>query len=168
MRWEKIYFQKLPREGESTSFPLMETISVWRLYGGDVPFIVGGEAKDLPSNDWGDEDGLEEWIPEEGIPLKSYDMEVSFFYKGDPSEGLKRISSFRDYLTGRDGNSTTMLIFSEHSLTGTEVRFVGMSPKPEYIRTNRGVVLKTTVTLKVVDPRIKVSYNKSSKKLTKI
>lgn len=146
MAYERLFFQKT-KDGEDA----VDTDARWGLRCSSFPYAVGGDAKDLPQNDWGDEDGVEEYYPEEGLPLKSYDIDVELVGKGDGAELAERVDGFLAYLTGRDGTGCLMDVWSEH--TGEvkrRVRFVKMDETPAYTTDSEGLVARIAVTLKVV------------------
>ena len=76
----------------------------------DAPFMPFGEAKELASNDWPDEDGEDTYIPAQ-IPLAAYDMEIGLAYKGSLGSCYTKIKAFRDYVTGRDNSGGAMKVY---------------------------------------------------------
>jgi hypothetical protein len=156
MAYEKIYIQKM-----GTSTTMKETSVDFGLYGMEIPFHLGGEAKELPSNDWPEYDGEEEYVPTGGLPLQAYEIKVRFGFKNDGNTSAtgyktarKAMRDFRDYLTGRDAaGGVWMYILDEHTGIGRQkVRFVSMDDEPTYYKGNKGERLFFEVTLKVCDP----------------
>ncbi len=65
----------------------------WGLRVEELPLIIRSDAKELYKNTWYDEDGDEEYVPDE-LPLGSYDLELTLgTYKG-----IDAVVDFIDYL----------------------------------------------------------------------
>lgn len=159
----KIYIQKMSRTVNNVlvTYPLKETVANFSMYPMRISTGMGGEAKELPSNDWPEWDGIEEYVPEEGIPLRSYDMEINFGYRYDGTittggigHAKAAVRSFIDYLRGADGTGVWMRLYCEHTLTGmNKVRFLSVDMKDDdFYRLKRGERLFFTVKLRVTDP----------------
>lgn len=154
--------------GQSVEHELKETVSAFKWWCMSLPFAAGGEVKKLPTNDWPDEDGVEEYCPSDGLPLNAYEMELQFGFRwsgsngpygsnGRMGEAQAALDAFREYLTGRDGTGVWLMFYSEWNGIGRQkVRLVSISNEPEYIKTQQGEVLVCKVKLKVADPRTKV------------
>lgn len=154
MKWKRLYIQKEDADGMKTLGAKKDTISEWGMYCAELDWMVGGSAKELPENDWADEDGKDVWMPEGGIPLKSYDTSLTFYCKGDAERAKRRINAMLDFLTGRDGSGCWMRIYSEYSMSGRGgVRFDSMETNPEFVMTNRGIVGKVTVKFHIDRPQ---------------
>lgn len=65
----------------------------------EFPFKKNPNPKDLPTRDWAGADGLDVYIPDV-IPMKSYDLEVTFLYVGTDLNIRGDISDFIDFLYG--------------------------------------------------------------------
>lgn len=131
----------------------------------DAPFHVGGEMKELPSNDWPDEDGLEVFVPPTGQYSKSYDIEMKFAFRYDAgsadwsSHGRAKaaLNAFRNYLSGRDGSGVMMKVYSEHGDSGRQgVYLLEISDNPTYYCKEQGrerafIVVKMRVTDPLTD-----------------
>ena len=183
MSYEKFYIQKMPTAGANNTtveYPLKETASAFRWYCMSLPFAAGGEVKKLPSNDWPEFDGVEEYAPSEGLPLSAYEIELQFGFKWHGSNGPYGINNrsgeaqaaldtFREYLTGRDGTGVWMMFYSEWNGIGRQkVRLVNVSNEPEYVKTKQGEILVCKVKLKVTDPRTKVVIDHVHNKLVTV
>lgn len=66
----------------------------------DFPFKRNPKPKELPTRDWAGEDGLDVYVPS-SIPMQSYDLEVTFLYKGTDGSIRADISNFIDFLYGK-------------------------------------------------------------------
>ena len=99
----------------------------WSVRVSDIPFQPVGELKDLPSNDWKGESGLEEYVP--AVPaVKQYDMEVTFVYKsqwGTAAEDIHDVMMWLMY-------GGYFSIYCEWSGVGRQkVRYLGYSDDVE-------------------------------------
>lgn len=139
---------------------VVDTLDNWGIVCKDFPFKMYGEAKELPSNDWKDEDGEDEYVPSV-LPIASYEMEVEFAYKGDANSANVKICSFLDYLTGRDGSGAEMMVYDTYTMIGRQhVRFVGVSDDVFYRQESDGDVVVFAVTFKVNDPMTDIKLSK--------
>ncbi len=148
MAAESVYFRKT---GSST---VVDSVRDFGMYCKEVPFVMYGEAKELTSVDYKDEDGEDEYIPLV-LPMKSYTMEVTFAFKGDRDAANKAIKDMVAYLTGRDGagEGAEFDMYSTYTEIGRQkCRFVSMSNDAELIREDGYDILFPKLTFKVNDP----------------
>lgn len=148
MAAETVYFRK------TGSSVVKDSVEDFGMFCKDVPFTMYGEAKELSSNDYKDEDGEDEYIPKK-LPMKSYTMEVTFAYKGDRDSANKALADFLNYLTGRDENSegAEFDMYSSYTDIGRQkCRFVSLSNDAELIRKDGYDILFPKITFKVNDP----------------
>lgn len=141
-----IYFKKM------NDALVVDTFDNWGIVCKDFPFKLYGEAKELPSNDWKDEDGDDEYIPSE-LKIDSYELEVEFVYKGDMNTANTNIKAFLDYLTGRDGTGAELMVYDTYTKIGRQhVRFVSVDDDIFWRQEEGGDVVVFVVTFKVNDP----------------
>jgi len=76
MQYEKVYIQKT-RSGSV----IKETVADFDIYCADMPFKLFVEAKEPAKRDWLDEHGDDEYIPDGGLKMKAYTMDVKFCCK---------------------------------------------------------------------------------------
>lgn len=148
MAAEAVYFRK------TGSSVVKDSIRDFGMYCKEVPFMLFGDAKDLSSDDYKDEDGEDEYIPET-LPLKSYTMEVTFAFKGDRDSANKALKDFVSYLTGRDadGEGAEFDMYSTYTDMGRQrCRFVSISDNAELVRTDDYDILFPKIKFKVNDP----------------
>ena len=83
------------------------------------PFKKHPEAKDLPARDWSGEDGRDIYIPKL-IPMKHYDLEVEFLYKGTQDTISRDITDFIEFLYGRNSDAMggRLAIYDEYVQMG--------------------------------------------------
>ena len=157
MEYVKTYFQKM-----RVNAPVKETIEDFSIYTKDIPFVICGESKELYSNDWKGESGSDEYIPSV-IPLKEYDMDVEFAYKGAKNSANTKIKAFLDYITGKDGTGAELKIYNTHTRIGRQhVRFVKLDDDADLERDDSGAgdILTFKITFRVNDPDTDITLSK--------
>lgn len=154
---EHIYLQKM--EEGATCY---DTIEQWGFWGKDVPFQAVGEVKEPYSNDWFDEDGDDEYIPDK-LMMKGYEMEVEFGHRyyekqttggGTTTDTTKDdLAAFIKYLTGKDGSGVEMMMYCTWTGIGRQkVRFAGINDKAEFVKDGNSCALMVKMRFKVNDP----------------
>lgn len=157
---EKIYTQKIKDEAEPQA-EIIELGENFGFYGMELPFKMANEVKEPESNDWSDEDGDDEYLPEAGLKMKAFDFELKLGYKGDKKTANDKLQGLLEYLTGRDGSGPRMKIYSTYTGIGyNDVRFKSISDDAELVRDDAGDILIIEITLKVNDPITRVVLSK--------
>lgn len=150
-----IYFKKMKSDAL-----VVDTLDNWGIVCKEFPFKLYGEAKELPSHDWKDEDGDDEYIPSE-LPIASYEVEVEFAYKGVMDSANANIKGFLDYLTGRDGSGVKLAVYDTYTKIGRQhVRFASVSDDVFHRQEEGGDVVVFSVTFKVNDPVTDITLSK--------
>lgn len=150
-----ILFKKMKSDSS-----VVDTFDNWGIVCKDFPFEIYGEAKELPSNDWYDEDGDDEFIPDE-LKLSAYELDVDFAYKGSMNSANVNIRGFLDYLTGKDGTGAEMMVYDTYTQIGRQgIRYVKVSPDIFWRQEEGGDVLVFVVTFKVNDPLTDITLSK--------
>ena len=140
--------------------PVVDTFDNWGIVCKDFPFKLYGEAKELPSHDWKDEDGDDEYIPNE-LKIASYEVDVEFAYKGAIDSANTKIKGFLDYLTGRGGTGAELMVYDTYTKIGRQsVRFVSVEEDVFFRQTEYGDILVFVVTFKVNDPVTDITLSK--------
>ncbi len=148
MNYDKVYIQKM-KEGAAVK----ETVADFDIYCAEIPFRLFVEAKDPSKRDWMDEHGDDEYIPDSGLKLKAYTMDVKFCCKGDKFSSNAKIQKFVEYLTGMDGSGAVMMMYCTWTKIGRRgIRFDKLNDKAELVRDGDGDTLVFTITFKVNDP----------------
>lgn len=154
---EKIFTQKMKDEGEPQA-EIIELGDRFGFYGMELPFKMANEVKEPENNEWADEDGDDEYLPEDGLKMKSFEIDIKLGYKGDKGTANDRLQRLLDYLTGRDSSGPRMKIYSTYTKIGyNDVRFKSISDDAELVRDDSGDILVIKITLKVNDPVTKVT-----------
>lgn len=142
-----ILFQKMIEDA-----PVVDTLSNWGIVCKDFPFKLYGEAKELSSRDWKDEDGDDEYIPNE-LKIAAYEIDVEFVYKGDMNTANTKIRGFLDYLTGRGGTGAELMVYDTYTKIGRQsVRYVSVDDDIFFRQEGGNDVVVFVVTFKVNDP----------------
>lgn len=142
-----IYFKKTKNDALT-----VDTYDRWGIVCKEFPFKLYGEAKELPSYDWKDMDGEDEYIPDT-LPIAAYELEVEFVYKGEMNTANTNIKGFLDYLTGRDGTGAELMVYDTYTRIGRQgVRFVSVEDDITWRQEEGGDVVVFVVTFKVNDP----------------
>lgn len=150
-----IYFKKMKSDAL-----VVDTLDNWGIVCKEFPFKLYGEAKELPSHDWKDEDGDDEYIPSK-LPIASYEMEVEFAYKGEMNSANTNIKDFLFYLTGRDGSGVELMVYDTYTKIGRQhIRFVNVNEDVLYRQEEGGDVVVFSVTFKVNDPVTDITLSK--------
>ena len=154
-----IYFKKMKNDAL-----VIDTLDNWGIVCKDFPFKLYGEAKELPSHDWKDKDGDDEYIPDI-LPIAAYEMEVEFAYKGDMFTANSNIKGFLDYLTGREGDGAEFMCYDTFTRIGRQkMRFVRASEDIFHRDQNNSEygcdVIVFSVTFKVNDPVTDITLSK--------
>ena len=151
MECYKVYIKQ-----EKSGASVVETIEDFGLYCVDIPFKPAGDVKDIVSRDWKDENGVDEYIPADGLKMSAYEIDVKFGYKGDKLGANKAISSLMSCLT-----AGYVSIYDTYTGIGRQkVRLVKLNDNAELVRDDDGDILIFSVTLKVCDPITNISLSK--------
>lgn len=97
----KTYIQQLSYDGTTyTKGSVVDLLKTYKIICQDFPFKKNPKPKDLPTRDWAGADGLDVYVPDD-IPMKSYEIDVTFLYVGTKADIRTDISNFIDFLYGR-------------------------------------------------------------------
>lgn len=151
MDYYKIYIKQ-----EKPDASVIETIEEFGLYCVDIPFKPVSDVKEVTSRDWKDENGIDEYIPADGLKLSAYDIDIKFGYKGDKFGANEAISSFIEFLI-----SGYVSIYDTYTRIGRQkVRFMKLNDNAELVRSDDGDILIFSATFKVCDPLTNISLSK--------
>ena len=157
MKYYKLYFQK-----SRTGSPVVESIASWGMYCMSIPFGPMPSSKELSKNEWADEDGDDEYIPEQ-LAIKGYSMTVKLGFKGDKNSANASLRKMLGYLTGADGSGVEMKYYCDYTKEGRSgVRFVKINDEAELVRDDDGDILVVSVELKVNAPMSDITYTTDS------
>lgn len=148
----RLYFMKSPSEQGTPPSEMdwenptiYETLEHWDMVCKSFPYDIMGAAKQLPNNDFPDEDGIEVYVPPVGgLPLKEQTVELEFVMCSEYAR--ENMLKFRDFITGRDGSGVLLGIYDSYTgLSGVNVIY--QSFKPDIYWRREGT--KEVVTFKV-------------------
>lgn len=170
-----IYIKKKNNAGTETAYVNTET--QFGMVVSEIPFRFVGDVKEPYGNDWKDEHGADVYLPDEGLKMKSYDMDVTFIYKGPRTVNntqktfTQDLRSFINYLTGNDsttsGGTTTyygsrLTIYDTYNAVGRQDIYVKSISPDVFVRqpVNNGTtqeIARFTIKFTVCDPMTDVS-----------
>lgn len=157
MKYYKLYFQK-----SRTGSPVVESIAAWGMYCMSIPFGPMPSSKELNKNEWADEDGDDEYIPEQ-LAINGYSMTVKLGFKGDKNSANASLRKMLGYLTGADCSGVEMKYYCDYTKEGRSgVRFVKINDEAELVRDDDGDILVVSVELKVNAPMSDITYTTDS------
>lgn len=116
----KTYIQQLAFDGTTyTKGDFKDLYEDFGIVAQDFPLVKYPEPKEPYTQDWKDEDGLDVYIPQT-IPLKHYDFKATFLYKGTEANIRNDISSFIDFLYGRNNGAigSRLAVYDEYTGIG--------------------------------------------------
>ena len=118
----KTYIQQLSFDGLTyTKGRIVDLLDEYNIACSEFPFVKNPEPKDLPTVDWAGSDGLDVYVPVGApLPVKHYELDAVFLYKGTEATMHGDIKGFIDFLYGRNDGSVgaRLAIYNEHTKTG--------------------------------------------------
>jgi hypothetical protein len=148
--WQNFFLQKATIDVSSTE-PCYESVSTWGVWCSEIPFKLIGEVRAPAKRTWPDEHGDDEYIPDEGLYLESYTMDVKLGCKktGTVSDVRENVGNFLTYLR----TSGHLRLYSTYTRIGRQgVRLESVSDDAVWRSYDGEEFLVFTVTLRVVDP----------------
>ena len=162
----KTYVQQISFDGLTyTQGSVVDLLSTFNVVCQEFPFKKNPKPKYLPTRDWAGEDGLDVYIPDT-LPVKHYDVEVTFLYKGTDVAMRTDINNFIDFLYGRikGNNSDTvksgrLAIYNEHTGIGRKDIVVNEVENEIFYLTDSDpdAVAKFKIKFTVYDPTTEVT-----------
>lgn len=161
-----IYIKKTNNAGTETTWVNSE--SEFGMVVSEIPFHFVGDVKEPYSNDWKDEHGADVYLPDEGLKMKAYEMDVTFLYKGPRTVGnttktlTEDLRAFINYLTGQDGNGSRLTIYDTYNAVGRRSIYVKSISSDVFVRqpVNNGTaqeIARFTIKFTVCDPMTDVA-----------
>ena len=128
----------------------------WNIWIKSVPFKLFPEMKDIPSRSWYDQNGDEEFVPDNPV-FKAYEMNCEFVFIGAHGLANSKITEFLSYLA----NGGMFKFYDSHTKIGrTKVRYVSYSEDILYRNQGSEDIVVFSVTLKVNDPITNIVLSK--------
>lgn len=128
----------------------------WNIWIKSVPFKVFPDMKDIPSRDWYDEHGTDEFLPTTPF-YKAYETECQFVYIGVYESANTQIKSFLKYLA----EGGFFKFYDTYTKIGrTNIRYVSNDEDVFYRREGNDDIVQFKVTLKVNDPITDITLTK--------
>ncbi len=107
------------------------------------------ETQEVASRTWPGEHGEDVYIPQSGLKLKAYEMEVEFCYKGDVNTAYTAYKALRDYFIGEGG---LLRIYDPYWKIGRKGVYLKKFDNIEPYRSDVDEVMPFKVILFVTDP----------------
>lgn len=150
MEYKPLLLQKIKDKS-----PIKDSMD-WGIWIKSVPFKVFPEIKDIPSRDWLDENGNDEFVPDEPC-YKAYEMDCEFVFIGAEGTANKQIKSFLTYLA-EEGQ---FKLYDNYTKIGrTNVRYVKYSEDILFRQDGNNDIVVFAVTLQVNDPITDITLTK--------
>lgn len=128
----------------------------WNIWIKSVPFKVFPDMKDIPSRDWVDESGIDEFLPNTPF-YKAYEIDCQFVYIGAYESANTQIKSFLKYLA----EGGFFKFYDTYTKIGrTNIRYVSNDEDIFYRREGNDDIVQFKVTLKVNDPITDITLTK--------
>lgn len=126
----------------------------WGIWIKSIPFKPFADLKDIPSHDWHDQHGDDEYIPDYPF-YKAYEIDCEFVYMGVHGTAKEYILNFLKYLA-ENGEFT---IYDTYTKIGrTDVRYVSYDPDIFHSSDGHDDIVVFKVKLKVNSPNIDIIY----------
>lgn len=147
MTYDKVYIQK--QDGTEAARELAEAYGI---YAVKIPFIAYPAPKELPKNDWFDEDGEDVYVPNGRAALSAYDIKVKLAYKGVRNSAGGALKNFFDWiLVGM------FKIYDTHTGIGRQdVRVKSIGDDADFHADAGEEIVVFDVTLRVGDPTTEI------------
>ena len=128
----------------------------WNIWIKSVPFKVFPDMKDIPSRDWVDESGIDEFLPNTPF-YKAYEIDCQFVYIGAYESANTQIKSFLKYLA----EGGFFKFYDTYTKIGrTNIRYVSNDEDIFYRREGNDDIVQFKVTLKVNNPITDITLTK--------
>lgn len=174
----KAYVQQLWFDGRNYSKgSVVDILDAYNIAVAEFPFKKNPKVKALPSRDWAGTDGLDVYVPVDGLPINSYDLEVTFLYVGTENTIREDLSKFIDFLCGRIPGKNTdsiqsgrLAIYDEHVGMGRKDVVVSEVDNELFYCSeyDKDAVAKFKVKFTVYDPTTDVRESKTNGVVTNL
>lgn len=123
---KRFYIQQLNFDGvKYQKGNVVDLLSAFNIGIQSISYKMLPEIKDLPTRNWLDEDGEDVYVPSI-VHIKSYDLEVTFVYKGNEQSIYQDVPGFIKFLYGHNESAVgaRLAIYDEFTRTGRKDVFV--------------------------------------------
>ena len=158
-KWQNFYLQRMGTDPSGNPYPVHESVSSFGIFCKSMPFTLFSKVKDPASYSWYDEDGDDEYIPEDGLKLSSYTMKVEFGCKKLDAHEVTRYGTSVNDVRQKVGTFLNLLklgqfkLYSSYTRIGRQnVRLESVSDRATWKSDDNGEFLIFEVTFKVNDP----------------
>lgn len=118
------------------------------------------EIQELAARVWPGEDGEDVYIPPRGLAMKAFDLVVEFLYKGARDTLLEAYTSFKEFMTGRDGLGAELEIYDCYWKRGYTGVYVKQFGDIKVHKTNIDEAMSMKAVLRITNPlnRARLNY----------
>lgn len=149
-KWQNFFLQLMGTDEEGHPYPVCESVNEWGIFCKNIPFKIFDKVKEPASRSWHDEDGDDEYIPDDGLRLESYKMKIELACKkgGSTNDVRSNIGTFLNHL-----KLGLFKLYSSYTRVGRQnVRLESISDNAKWKSDENGEYLIFEVTFKVNDP----------------
>ena len=149
-KWQNFFLQRMGTDEEGQPYPVCESVNEWGIFCKKIPFKIFDKVKEPASRSWHDEDGDDEYIPDEGLKIEAYKMKVELACKkgGSTDDVRNNIGTFLNHL-----KRGLFKLYSSHTRIGRQnVRLDSISDSAKWKSDDDDEYLIFEVTFKVNDP----------------
>ena len=154
MDYKKFLIQQQTASGTDVG-NVVDTYTTYKVVCQEMPFKHLPEVKEPAKRDWYDEHGEDVYIPNDGMRFKAYDVEATFLFVGTQQEMHGKITSFIEFITGRNTNGSPWLaIYDEYTGIGRKKVYVSEVEDEMYFfdDVNTEAIAQFKVKFRVNDP----------------
>lgn len=108
--------------------------------------------EDLISREWPGEHGEDTYIPQTGLRILAYDIEIGLCYKGKLDTANAKYRELRTYLLGLNGDGAELIIYDPYLKKGRQKVYVKSISDITHNKTDLDEALSIKVTFRVTDP----------------
>lgn len=159
-----VKYKRLLIQQQGNESSVVDTLEEFNVVCQKFPFKQLPEVKDLPKRGWPDENGEDLYIPTNGLKFKAYDLDVKFLYVGTEQTMQADITSFINYLYGRNtGGSPKLKIYDEYTKKGRQGVYVQEVDNEllDYNDVNSDVIALFKVKFRITNPVTDITLTKN-------
>ena len=143
----KTYKPLLLKNAEQSAVRVVDSSREWNIFVKSCPFQLLPEQKELPANDWDDENGEEVFFPT-NPKYKAYDLKITFLCLAEEGTANDKIKRFWDFL-----QFAPLEIYDTYTQIGRrQIYYKSFSPISFYRRDGNNDIVEFSLLFRVCDP----------------
>ena len=160
-KWNNFYLRRMGTDENSSPYNTYESVTTWGIWCKSIPFKLYDKVKEPAKRSWYDEHGDDEFLPDGGLFMDAYTMDVEFgckiiktehdrtIFGKAVSDVRANVGEFIEYLR----TSGMMMMYSSYSRIGRQkVRLSEIHDDAVWKSDDDQEFLIFKVTFKVNDP----------------